>query len=39
MQNFKFVEVETIEMPGHVACAIAGVGVGTAVALVAVAIT
>lgn len=39
MQNFKFVEVETIEMPGHVSCAIAGMAFGATVALVAVAIT
>ena len=38
MQNFKFVEIETIEMPSHASCAIAGVGTGAVVAIIAVGI-
>lgn len=38
MRNFRFEEVEILEMPGHAGCAIAGVGVGASVAIVAVGI-
>ena len=36
MNNFRFVEVETVEMPGHLGCAVAGVIVGCGIGIAAI---